>query len=88
MTDSIIPISDLEASKEFIATLRREIEERRQEFYERVRRIQQRARVDEHHEAAKLYFETEPLRLQMEAMILAVANYESLKAPAAITIPR
>lgn len=86
MTDTIIPTGDLGSSREFIATLRREIEERRQEFHEKIRRIRQRAETDERHEADRLYFETEPLRLQMEAMILAVAQYEGLKNPAAVMI--
>ena len=86
MTDSIIPTGDLASSIEFIANLRRQINERRQECYEKIERIRQRAEADERYEADRLYFDTEPLRRQMESMIKCVADYESLKHPAAVFI--
>jgi hypothetical protein len=82
MIESIIPTGDLESSREFIAKLQLEIDMCRQEYHEKIRRIRQRAEADERHEADRLYFNTEPLRRQMEAMIRRVADCESLKGPA------
>lgn len=82
MTDSIIPTGHLAEARKFIADLRYRIEERRQEMHEKIQRLEQRARADRESEQERAYFEIEPLRRQMEAMIQAVADYESLKAPA------
>ena len=79
MTDTIIPTDDLSDARNFIAQVRREIDKRRQACYEKVRRIRQQARVDEDNEHERLYFETEPLRKQMEAMIQTLTTYEASK---------
>lgn len=81
MADSIIPTSDAESSREFIAKLRQQIQERHRVCHERIQRIRQRARADEDHELELDYFETELLCRQMEAMIQCVATYESLQMP-------
>ncbi len=86
MTDSIIPTGDLTSAKEFIADLRRQIEERRIACHEKIQRIRQRAEADENYELEREYFDIEPLRRQMEAMILTIADYESLKAPAPVLV--
>jgi hypothetical protein len=81
MTDSIIPTDDLASARDFIASLRRLIDDRRQEYHEKIQYIRQRAQADERYEEERFYFETEPLRKQMETMILRVADYESLRMP-------
>lgn len=81
MTDTIIPTGDLSEAREFIARLRREIEERQQAYHEKVQRIRQRAKADEYYEQERFYLETEQLRRQMEALIQNVADYESIQKP-------
>ena len=87
MADSIIPTGDIAEVQEFIANLRRQIEERREARYEKIQRIRQRAEADEIHEIEREYFDIEPLRRQMEAMILTVAAWEALKAPDPVIMP-
>ena len=86
MTDSIVLTGDLDASKEFIAEMRRLIEEHRHDLYERIQRIRQRAMADEIAAKDRAHAEIEPLRRQMEAVIRAVAEYESLKASMPVII--
>ena len=73
--------SDLASVKEAVAELRLKIEERMRECGEKVQRIRQRAEADERQENNRAYLEIEPLRRQMKAMILSVAQYERLQMP-------
>ena len=76
-----VQLGDLSNVKDAIADLRRQIEERTYQLREKIERIRRLAEADERYEAERAYFETEPLRRQMEAMILSMANYESLQMP-------
>ena len=73
--------TDLSDVKEAIRRLQFQIEERADELRQKIDRIRQRAEADERYEANRAYDEVEPLRRQMEAMILSVAKYEALQMP-------
>jgi hypothetical protein len=87
MPDSVIPTDDLAAAKENIDRLRLEIEDRMAKYHGKVERIRDDAKRRELEEGYRAHAEVEPLRRQMEVLILAVARYESLKAPAPVIIP-
>jgi hypothetical protein len=85
MTD--LMSNDVAAVKEAIQELRLKIEDRMAELHDKVKRIRDYAKETERHEVARAHAEIEPMRRQMESMVLSLARYEELKNPRTITIP-
>jgi hypothetical protein len=68
--------------KEEITRLKWEIDEKMRDLHDKVMRIRDDAKHYERDAYDRAYADIEPMRRQMEAMILSVADYESLRAPA------
>lgn len=85
--DSLLTLGTIESTKAAISRLLCEIEERMAELGDQVRRIRDRAKQDEQVAVERAHYEVEPLRRQMEALVLNAAQYESLQDPAAVLEP-
>ena len=80
--EQLIPTGNVDEAKQFIAEMQCRIQDRTAELRETIQRIRDRAKHDERYEAERAYAEIEPLRRQMEAMILSVVDIASLEMPA------
>lgn len=77
---------DMAEFKANILALKIQIEDSREALHDKIERIRDNARSYERDAIDRHYAETEPMRRQMEAMILACADYESLKAPPPVIV--
>jgi hypothetical protein len=77
---------DTDSTKAFIRDLKVQIDDRMQELCDKITRIRDDAKCYERDAVERAYAEIEPMRRQMEAMILTLADYESLRAPPPILI--
>lgn len=69
-----------------ILELKVKIDDCIQALHDKVERIRDDARNYERDAIDRSYYEIEPMRRQMEAMIFAVSNYESLRVPMPVII--
>ena len=72
---------DTDLTKAFIRDLKVQIDDRMQKLCDKITRIRDNTKNYERDAVEQAYAEIEPMRRQMEAMIKAAADYESLKAP-------
>ena len=75
-----------EPTKALILDRKVRIDDRMQELHEKIERIRYDAKHYERDAVDRAYAEIEPMRRQMEAMILTLADYESLRMPPRIFI--
>ena len=72
---------DTTTIREQINRLKWEIDDRRRDLHDKIMRLREDAKLYERDASDRAYSEIEPLRLQMEAMIKSLSDYESLQAP-------
>ena len=79
--DPTMADADIAAVKKQILDFKMQISDHMQSLLDKIERIRDNAERYERDAIDRTYAEIEPMRRQMEAMILALADYESLRAP-------
>jgi len=75
---------DTAQTRAMILELKIKIDDYAQELHDKIERIRDDAKNYERDAVNRYYAETEPMRRQMEAMIHALSDYESLSAPSPV----